>query len=416
MEQFIDTAQLARVWDEVVNLIRYPNSNLLASLLLMSTVVILVLLVASIVIAIFSPSRRRRAIDPDELAYYLSILEAEDDEEPAESLEPREPVVAVVRPERLPLPQRGLLFLASALAVGVILMLAIGVSTSSSAACVGCHETTPHSEVVDAGGVDPHDSTACVRCHEGSGVVGMVTVETGDRLVHFFNGLLDTPEKTEYGTVVSSACYRCHESVETTITEDEVRGVRMSHREPLDAGAECEDCHTNGTGVVSKVASGMAPCLRCHDGETAQTECATCHTKDVSTATRSRTNVAAMQGRALIPTPDCGACHVQETQCDPCHGGQRMPHSEIFMWWGHARQGAEDLWYNNGEGCSRCHTAKRRPCTKCHASMPGHPIRPWATVHGSGGSGKACDTCHGRRAYIPSRDFCELCHGEQITQ
>jgi len=421
MQQFLDSLQLTGVWDEIVNLVRHPNSNLLAASLLLLAVVIFVLLVASIVVAIISPSRRRQEIDPEELAYYLSILEATDAEDEGEAVaeEPVErpaPAVIAVEPERRPLLQRALLFLASVVGITVLLALAVGATTSSSAACLGCHETTPHSEVVDAGGVDPHESTACVGCHEGSGVVGMVTVETGDRLVHYFNGLRQEPEPDGYGAVVSSACYRCHNAVRTAITEDEVRGVKMSHREPLEAGAECDDCHANGSGVVSKVANGMAPCLRCHDGESARTECTTCHTKDVSAATRSRKSVASMNGRVLIPTPDCGGCHVQETQCDPCHGGVRMPHSETFRWWGHAREGVKDVWFNDGEKCSRCHTEQRRPCTECHSNMPGHPVTPWVTIHGSGGSGQACDSCHGRRAYVTGRDFCELCHGEVITQ
>lgn len=419
MQEFLNSLQLAGVWDEVVNLVRNPYSNLLASLLLMSAVVIFVLLVTSIIIAIVSPPRRRHEIDPAELAYYLSIVEAEDGEDEAEETVVREAAPAaapVPARERLPLSQRFLLYGGATLGIAVLLVVAVGVSSSSSAACVGCHETTPHSAVVEAGGVDPHEGTACVRCHEPSGVVGMVTVETGDRLVHFFNGIMDEPQDTPYGTVRTSACYRCHGTIDDGVTEDEVRGVRMSHREPLDAGAECADCHANGTGVVTKVTNGMTPCLRCHDGENQQTECSTCHTKDVSLATRTSTNVAQMTGRALIPTPDCGGCHQEETQCDPCHGGIRMPHSEVFMWWGHARQGVEDLWYNDGDTCGRCHTAQRRPCKQCHASMPGHPVQPWASIHGAGRSGTACDSCHKRRAYVAGRDFCQLCHGEPITQ
>lgn len=429
MEEILRSLNLPGVWNELIQLIRNPNSNIIASLLLLSVIVIIVLLAASTVIALVTgQSRRRQRADREELEALLAVLDALDEAEGADEAtqradgrdqapEARQTVhrVVVARP---PLWQRLLLGSASAFAVGIVLLIAVGASSSSSAACSGCHQVTPHTEVVASGMDDPHDGVACVRCHESSGPVGIVTVESFDRVGHFFSGLQEEKPSSGYGTVRGSACNSCHRGAIREVTEDEVRGVRMSHTEPLEAGADCLDCHTGSTGIVSTVTNGMTPCLRCHDGENQPTDCATCHTKDVSEAT-TPVSSAPMEGRALITTPDCGSCHEQETQCDPCHAGVRMPHSELFMWWGHARQGAEDLWRNDGKACQRCHTEKRRPCTSCHTFMPGHPVDPWAQTHGAVGftnGSAACDSCHGARAYVNNRDFCMLCHGEPVTQ
>lgn len=411
MDQILESLQLPALWDEIVNLVRFPYSNITAALLLMAAVVIFVLLLASIVIAIVSrPSRRRLAQDAEELAYLQDVVSAWNEVESGE--EAWSPPAVPVEPRRGP--RWWLAWFAWTVAAVLVIGVAVGVSSASSAVCVACHEVTPHSEVVAAGATDPHEATACVRCHEPAGWLGSVTIEVPGRLGHQFNGLRAEPQPTSYGSVVSSACNQCHRSVAREITEDEERGVRMAHEHPLEAGAQCLDCHRVESTIVSKVTVGMTPCLRCHDGENQPTTCTLCHTKDVSAATRSRTNVAAMTGRALITTPDCGGCHEETTQCDPCHGGVRMPHTELFRWWGHAREGAKDLWFTDGERCARCHTEQRRPCTRCHAFFPGHAAPSWAREHGRSVDPTSCDGCHGNTAYVAGRDFCELCHGEPL--
>lgn len=415
MEELITQLRLPAIWAEVVALIKNPYSNLLASLLLVSAVVAFVLLVATSIMAVVSkPKQRASAEELAELQYLLELLDAKEGVAEGESAPRTAPVAVPVPVERPPARERWLMRLAGAAGLTVLLWMAIGATTSTDPVCTACHEVTSHSEVVAAGGVDPHQSTECVSCHESSGLIGRVTVEPITRIGHFINGARTLPEDEGYGAVASASCRRCHEAVIDVITEDEERGVRMSHLEPVDAGAKCTDCHTLATGVVSSITVGMTPCLRCHDGEQQSTECSTCHTKDVSAATRVSTNLAKMEGRVLIPTPDCGSCHQQETQCDPCHGGIRMPHSDLFMWWGHARKGAEDLWFNNGEACSRCHYEERRPCTGCHAFMPGHPVNEWKTGHA--GDPRSCGGCHNRKAHTVGRDICGLCHGEAIDQ
>jgi hypothetical protein len=416
MEQLLESLGAQAYVDELVNLVRNPYSNITAALLLLAAVVIFVLLVASVVIAFVTrPARKRESAEEEELAYYLSILASGDVVDGVAMAEPPAQLTLRERVRSYP----WLTWLLEAAAVVLVIGVAVGGSSASSAVCAACHEVTPHSEVVASGGSDAHSAVNCVRCHEAPGWLGRVTIEVPERMLHIMNGIRTEPRATSYGTVISPACSRCHGRVASETTEDEARGVRMSHREPLEAGAECLHCHTLETGVVSALTVGMTPCLRCHDGENQPTTCTLCHTKDVSAATRSRGNLAQMTGRVLVATPDCGGCHEEATQCDPCHGGQRMPHSELFLWWGHARAGVEDVWFNNGQTCARCHTPERRPCTKCHTFLPtaGHPASVWIPTHGASGRNASCDTCHGKLKYVNNRNICDLCHGEPlITQ
>lgn len=409
MQEALQLLQFEHVLEEILNLVRNPYSNITGALLLLSAVVVFVLLFAVIVIAVVTrPDPRGERFRTQELKHYLTILAAHRDASDVtlEGFEPPSPR------ERL----RGYAMLPSLLvtcAVVIVFGVAIGASSGQSSVCVACHEITPHSEVVASGGTDPHVAVNCVRCHESSGRLGIVTIEAPERLGHMMNGLRVDPRPTSYGGVASSACYRCHARIVAQITEDVDRGIRMSHKQPLEAGAECRDCHTLETGVISRLTSGMAPCLRCHDGENQSTTCSVCHTKDVSAATRSRANLAEMTGRVLVPTPDCGSCHDEATQCDPCHGGVRMPHSQVFLWWGHAREGVKDVWFSDGRRCGRCHTAERRPCTRCHAFFPGHPTSEFIQGHTRASAG-ACGPCHDNKAYVAGRDFCGLCHGEPL--
>ena len=407
MSELLESIDWGYLWDQVLRLARDPYSNIRASLLLLSAVVLVVLIVSSIVIAIVTSvsSKPRKSQEAEELAYLLSVLEEEEGGKEA-------PVTA---PESPPVEGRGVGYpwrtWATAL-VPILLLLAIalGATTSSSAVCQACHTETSHSAAVAAGVADAHASLSCVQCHESSGWLGSVTIEVPERAVHYVNGLRARPKPSSYGRVASSACYRCHRSVARETTLDEKRGVKMAHKQPLDAGAECRDCHTLITGVISSLTVGMAPCLRCHDGEQESSECTVCHTKDFTLATRSHVNPAELTGRKLVATPDCGACHDQKRTCDPCHGGVRMPHTDVFLWWGHAREGVKDIWYNDGKACGTCHTATRRPCTKCHAFFPGHPVTVFPTSHGLAKDDGPCNGCHGSNAYLSGRDFCAICH------
>jgi hypothetical protein len=375
-------------------IVQDPTSNLTAAVLLVALVSLGLLIL--LVIAIFAIS----SVEDDEHDEDGTQAETTPTEKRPAS-EPAPP--APKRPFAL------LLTLGTWAAIFAVVWMVGGAVTSSSTLCVSCHPANPHTKASDA---DPHQSTQCVSCHETGGPVAAVTYMVAPRILHFALGAVRANPRDGYsGIVVSAQCSRCHaEQISVTTTNDR-QGVRMSHTEPIEAGAQCLDCHTLNAGMVSGRTVGMSPCLRCHDGKKAKSECSSCHTKDVGFAVTPDSPPSPRRAADLIGQPDCGGCHSQK-RCDACHG-IRMPHTVEFMQHGHARQGVEDLWNNGGRTCGKCHNAQRRPCTKCHADMPAHPTSDWRTNHQIAQKG-ACLACHDQRAWMQGRDFCRLCHDKAM--
>jgi nitrate/TMAO reductase-like tetraheme cytochrome c subunit len=295
------------------------------------------------------------------------------------------------------------------LAIVAARWLGTGLTTSFSAVCLTCHAESEHA--LTQAESDPHASMACVRCHDGGSAAALLTTSAPERVVHIVSALLaDVPSGT-YGYVGSGSCSACHESDIAGTTVNETKAVKMSHREPIEAGATCLDCHRMSDGVVGTTTTKMQPCLRCHDNVAVSAECTYCHTGDIALAVAGRSEPTTATAQALVTDIDCGGCHSQET-CDACHG-IRLPHTSEFMAYAHAREGVEDLWFNDGRTCGKCHYSGKRECTMCH--------RGAFLSHGTGfsprhsiGSGEGCDSCHGAMAYRGRRDFCvDLCHAEE---
>ncbi|MHB9003098.1 MAG: hypothetical protein ACYC6C_03420 [Coriobacteriia bacterium] len=286
--------------------------------------------------------------------------------------------------------------------------LVTGVTTMPTMICESCHFENIHSLAV---GPDPHEGTPCVRCHESGGYLAAVTTGVPGRVTHMVAKMVSERAVTPYGYVASASCDSCHGRQVTVTTTNPVKAVRISHKEPLEAGAQCTDCHRVRSGIVGSDTTGMAPCLRCHDNIQASAECSSCHTGDIALAITGRSEPTTETAQRLIPTPDCGGCHDQTT-CDSCHG-MRLPHSQEFMQYAHARQGVEDLWFNGGRTCAKCHNDENRPCTNCHkAKFLSHGSNFYGTHSQGSSTGIGCDNCHAEMAYRPNRNFCELCHDE----
>lgn len=394
---------LSEIWTRLTTLFVDPASNLTGALLLYAiiTAALLVILILAIMFLISLP---------------------EDEEEGSESATTEEGVPAVAagagrprqsRPPKPPVdPRTRLVRWGVALIVVVVVWAALGFTTSNSAVCGGCHVMTSHAAAEE--GTDPHVDVACVSCHEPGGLFARYLGEVPSRVVHFVGEVVPAVKADEYGLVTGSGCEACHRGQMTGVLTNSETGVRMSHAEPLDAGATCLDCHKIKAGVVSARTVGMNPCMRCHDAKTASSECDTCHDKSASAAARARTTDLA---KTQIATVSCGGCHNEKRDCDTCHG-MRMPHSQRFMAGAHARAAAVDAWYNNGRTCRKCHTADRRPCQKCHTKFIGkaHPVS-MARTHQPVTSSVACNSCHQQWAPTRSRDFCEdVCHSQAAIE
>jgi hypothetical protein len=287
----------------------------------------------------------------------------------------------------------------------VVLWAVAGWTSADDAVCVSCHPDNPHAA---AAASDPHVAVACVACHEPGGAFARVTINATTRFEHFVLGSTDTTAAAAYGRPVSSyACRGCHGSPMNAVTVDETRGVKVSHAEPLAAGAECVDCHVLVSGVLTKRTVGMAPCLRCHTGSKVSVACATCHIGDPALAARATEPTGGTFAKRLVTNPRCGGCHLSQASCDHCHG-IRMPHSEVFMAYGHARAAALDIWDNGGRMCRKCHYEGNRDCGKCHYSFPSHPS-DFKSTHTFARWGEECG-CHGWDARARGILFCQVCH------
>jgi len=384
------TLDFARLPEQLWTLLTDPASNLQAALVLYAIIGLVLLMVL--------------------LAAVMIIMATSEDEEVVlaggEPVRPANAQTAIKEPRdpRSILITTGVIVLVLA-AVWVV----TGYTTSHSTLCASCHLETPHTIAeVDR---DPHTAVSCVACHEPGGLVGRYTSDMPARVLHFVDGLIEPHLQEEYGRVRQSACTSCHGADIAETTTDELRGLRMSHVEPLEASARCLDCHRLEEGIVASHNAGMNPCLRCHDAVIASAECATCHDKNAAAAAQVRTgSLASVQ----VAEVRCGSCHDEPRQCDPCHG-TRMPHTREFMAYAHARSGAADFWFNSGRTCagSACHTRVRRSCSRpgCHGGMLGLGHGPFMAESHVEASEQRCNTCHQRWAYTPGRDFClDVCH------
>lgn len=395
-------SRLPGVIQSIPDVVRDPSANPLQAAILLSMLVVIILVVLLSVVLIFL-----RPADEDDFYY-----------DEAEATGAAGAAGAATAPRKAPKPQRQPMSWLTVACLIVLLVAAVwtvaGITTASSDVCRSCHTDTIHDT---AKIVDPHKDVQCVSCHESGGPVARATVNLGTRIEHVILGRTESPLAKNYGRpVASDACLRCHQDQMNRVTVTVATQVKVAHAQPLDAGAQCSDCHVLTDGVVGRSAVGMTPCLRCHDGKQAKAECSTCHIGDPTKAIVANVDTGVLAA-SQVPNPDCRVCHFDMTKCNNCHGIP-MPHSAEFMAYSHARQGAIDIWFNEGRTCAKCHYPGHRNCVEpgCHqVPVPsGHPNPAWATLHQttpwSTGPKTAC-SCHGWNPYDHNgMIYCQICH------
>ncbi len=364
-----------------VNALQHPGEDPLAALLVIATVgvaALLILVVSWLVVDSARDAGRRR-------------IEVREEQAPA-----------VPRPLwRRCLPLGAVVLIAGAFAVA-------GWSYGTSdKACASCHVT---SAAVASHAEGTHARTRCSACHVGPGVRGAYVAAVGgsrNLVVEFTASYSDA---MPYADVSSGSCVTCHEEVTSgTLT---ARGIRMRHTDVLDVGYECTDCHGtvgHGSAVRRERYPQMAQCIQCHDGSDAPSECDSCHSTDVGTATRTPGDDYV---KADIQTDGCRGCHSMDS-CIDCHGLE-LPHSEEFVTGFHARKALLQA-----QSCMKCHGIS--DCDQCHKfrelTPQGTPVNPHAeSVSGyvawhrnARGPGVGSCSCHD----LNRERFCNYCHGPQ---
>jgi hypothetical protein len=254
-----------------------------------------------------------------------------------------------------------------------------------------------------------------------------------------------------------SGCSVCHPGFDHTAKVTPPRwsfptpNLHFPHKVHHEKKVACQTCH----GDMREVALGtrqnlpkMETCLKCHDGRTAPSRCATCHLAEPSRRLQTAfENTRALlmpssgnpQGvghtarfekehgtRAMIDSATCSECH-GTTDCLRCHDALTKPpnvHPNDFMTL-HPAAARTDT-----PRCDSCHR-RQTFCAACHEQVgigkdadPAlraknvrvHPdLGIWVVGRGPGHHGlaasrdiTACAACH-------REETCTACHSEQKT-
>ena len=276
------------------------------------------------------------------------------------------------------------------------LLLSASAYTAQPGFCANCHS-------MQAAYADwsrsAHQGVACNACHARPGPTGYLGRQLAFAGETFSQALGRVPERID-GTAPNSGCLRCHGAVLKGTMRTETLIVR--HRDFLQSGAKCADCHLAHKDKGRKVAS-MPQCVICHNGTDAPAACSTCHRRDVGAGGKRdvvKINIAPMRG--------CDGCHSVE-RCS-AHHGTVMPHEQNwFKEHGKIASGADEPI------CWRCHERRDyASCRRCHTAIPPHDMRGrpgWVSTHQAVVRDKQpyalrnCKVCH-------EVSFCGGCHGD----
>ncbi|HEY3318401.1 MAG TPA: hypothetical protein VGK50_08270 [Coriobacteriia bacterium] len=310
-----------------------------------------------------------------------------------------------------------------AVRVAVLLLFLVAVLGTryylgSPQTCAQCHAKSPEAEALAQ---TAHKAVQCGDCHSGSGATGGLRLGIDYvRWTYVWTASGQLPKKLTT-RVDALKCLDCHGDIGPTRI---VAGTRVRHSDFLDEGVQCGTCHGDVAhpGVLRTAsAPGMDQCLPCHDGKRAPSECATCHTRDLTQRSRSVAPLARIQvsgGKQV-----CYRCH-DPRPCLRCHG-VNMPHPDGWSPKSGANQGGTHAReaFLHLEWCWRCHfdkkpgTPSQQSCT-CHRLVTQggmHGGKAWIAEHGLEATGKKpgtladCFSCH-----LPGS--CTNCHPASIEK
>jgi nitrate/TMAO reductase-like tetraheme cytochrome c subunit len=279
------------------------------------------------------------------------------------------------------------------LITGTLAIVSLGTAVefaSKASFCASCHEMKA---AFDDSKRSIHSKVPCEACHQEPGLTGVFIDKL--RLVEMVSSKSKILGNVTSAQVTNEVCLRCHKSV--LHGKRQSGAIVMQHKEPLDAGYRCVDCHYQKPVLHSTVkrldSFGMSTCIDCHNQKQASAECDACHAFVLVGQTRAHLqNYPRAEGPGEIL---CKSCH-GITVCLNCHNLQ-LPHLPAWRNGGHALEGFIDKTL-----CWECHTSN--DCRTCHAGGFPH-TSDWVAQHGMSASsqGGTCSNCH-------NPNFCTQCH------
>ncbi|HAW60381.1 MAG TPA: hypothetical protein DCW86_02785 [Actinobacteria bacterium] len=272
----------------------------------------------------------------------------------------------------------------------ILLSLTMGsIYTSQPSFCKLCHFEKRYHQSWQT---SPHKEATCLSCHQEPGAIGFCIekFEMVKRAISY----VKQPQREKPATtqITNDSCLRCHKKIEKKTV---VRyTIRVSHKEFLEKGERCVDCHNTVAHermILAKKYPSMDKCILCHDDRTASSDCELCHVEDIGKRPRETMDYPKVH---LEEPTHCRGCHPSEA-CNECHGLE-MPHPPGWeKGEGHAREG-----FARKDVCYRCHS--NAFCAKCHSGNWPHE-KEFIETHKTA-TVEECARCgHGK-------NICDLCH------
>ncbi|HEB12644.1 MAG TPA: hypothetical protein ENI11_03095 [Actinobacteria bacterium] len=282
-----------------------------------------------------------------------------------------------------------LLYVALVLFLLVASRFAFRTTTVVTSMCGACHETRAQ---YAAWKKSVHSNVSCLDCHVKPGLAGYV--DGPMRALGSLGAKFTGTRRAVATDVNDDNCLNCHD----TIIDDIVikRGIKVKHREIIDDGRRCGDCHA---GVGHKVSGGvsynrfssMDKCLKCHRSNRLK-KCKLCHTDKPGRGLAEKEKMGFLahdsewaRRHGVANSRYCRICHDRDF-CGECHKIE-MPHPPKWP----SLHGKQALIQG---GCEECHS--RKFCYRCHKTEIPH--KPgWE---------------HGTQA-IEKREICDRCHTDK---
>ena len=171
-----------------------------------------------------------------------------------------------------------------------------------------------HRVHVDSAGI------ACTACHPAA----KESARGADDLVQ--------PKANYLGCHEENPCSRCHTDQRKPESFARVTAYSplFNHQAHITMGLECSACHqklSDSPAEAARVLPEMAACMACHNGETADRDCYTCHKFDEDLKPQDHKQKQWMVVHVGAVMKDrgksCEICHTNK-DCAACHAGDYL--------------------------------------------------------------------------------------------